>query len=168
MMKFVKESRIAASPGRVFAFHESPGALQRLTPPWERVQLIEGGKSLQPGSRVVLSVPFGPLRLRWVAEHTEYEAGRMFADRQLEGPFASWYHRHLFLDDGQDGTILRDEVEYDPPMGYLGRWFAGRLIETKLRNMFDYRHEVTRKIVESGDFPQPSRDRPVSSPMEAD
>ncbi len=168
MMKFVKESRIAASPERVFAFHESPGALQKLTPPWERVKLIEGGESLRPGSRVVLSVPLGPLRLRWVAEHTEYEAGRMFADRQIEGPFASWYHRHLFLDDGQAGTILRDEVEYDPPLGSMGRLLAGSLIESKLQKMFDYRHEITRKIVESGDFPHPRPDHPVSSPVEAD
>ena len=103
-MRFVKETRIAAPPEVVFAFHESPGAFQRLTPPWERVEMIEGGDSLKPGARVVLSTGFGPFRLRWVAEHTEYEPGRMFADRQIEGPFASWYHRHLFLDDGQGGN----------------------------------------------------------------
>ena len=55
-MHFVKESRIAAAPSAVFAFHESRGALERLTPPWEQVELVEGGDSIRPGSRVVLKV----------------------------------------------------------------------------------------------------------------
>jgi ligand-binding SRPBCC domain-containing protein len=154
-MRFVKESRIAAPPEVVFAFHESPGALQRLTPPWERVVVIEGGTSLRPGSRVVLSVALGPFRLRWIVEHTEYQPGRMFADRQVRGPFASWSHRHLFLDDGQGGTRLRDELEYQPPFGIVGRLLGGSFLDSKLRKMFDYRHETTRRIVESRGFPHP-------------
>jgi hypothetical protein len=77
----------------------------------------------------------------------------MFADRQVHGPFASWHHRHRFLDDGKGGTLLRDEVDYEPPLGWLGRRLGGRFIEEKLRKMFDYRHDATRRIVESGDFP---------------
>jgi ligand-binding SRPBCC domain-containing protein len=161
MMRFVKETRIAASPEVVFAFYESPGAFQRLTPPWERVEVIEGGSSLKPGSRLVLSAALGPFRLRWIAEHTEYEPGRMFADRQVEGPFASWYHRHFFLDDGQGGTLLRDIVDYDPPLRMVGRLLAGGLLESKLRKMFDYRHETTRRIVETGDFAHPGAAGPA-------
>lgn len=156
-MRFEKETRIAASPSVVFAFHESPGALERLTPPWERVKLVEGGDSLRPGSRVVLSIPVGPFRMSWVAEHTEYEPGRMFADRQVEGPFASWYHRHHFLDDGRGGTILRDEIDYEPPLGALGRWLGSGPIRSRLRKMFDYRHELTRRLIESGEFTVPER-----------
>ena len=152
-MRFEKESRISAPPERVFAFHESPGALQRLTPPWEKVRLVEGGDSLRPGSRVVLKTVLGPVSLRWVAEHTEYLPGRMFADRQVSGPFSSWYHRHWFLDDGEGGTLLRDEVDYQPPLGLFGRLLAGAYLRKKLRKMFDYRHEATKRIVETGDFP---------------
>jgi ligand-binding SRPBCC domain-containing protein len=150
-MLYVKESRIAAPPAAVFAFHESPGALERLTPPWERVEVIEGGTSIRPGSRVVLRTWLGPVPLRWVAEHTEYEPPRLFADRQVSGPFASWYHRHRFLDDGRGGTLLRDEVDYDAPLGWLGRRLGGGLLRHKLRRLFDYRHDVTRRIVEAGD-----------------
>ena len=139
----------------MFAFHESPGALVRLTPPWEEVELVEGGESIRPGSRVVLRTKVGPVALRWVAEHTEYEPPTSFADRQVSGPFASWYHRHLFLDDGSGGTLLRDEVDYEPPMGWLGRLFGGGYIREKLEKLFDFRHEMTRSIVISGDFPRP-------------
>jgi ligand-binding SRPBCC domain-containing protein len=150
-MRFVKESRIAAPPATVFAFYESPGALLRLTPRWKPFEL-EGGGSIRPGSRVVVKIWLGPVPIRWVAEHTAYEPGRMFADRQVSGPLAFWEHRHLFLDDGAGGTILRDEVDYEPPLGWLGRRFGGHFLEEKLRLLFDYRHETTRRIVESGDF----------------
>ncbi|MFO0909904.1 MAG: SRPBCC family protein [Isosphaeraceae bacterium] len=149
-MRFVKQSRIAASPEKVFAFHEAPGALERLTPPWEQVRLVEGGTSIQPGSRVVIETRVAGIPLRWVAEHTEYEHGRLFADRQVSGPFARWYHRHWFLDDGCGGTLLRDEIDCEPPLGRLGQLVAGRSIEQKLQRMFDYRHEATRRLVEEG------------------
>jgi ligand-binding SRPBCC domain-containing protein len=152
-MRFIKESRVAASPATVFAFHESRGALQRLTPPWERVEVVEGGESIRPGSRVVVRTWLGPVPMRWIAEHTEYDPPHGFADRQVSGPFASWYHRHRFLPDGSGGTLLRDEVDYEPPLGVLGRRLGGGFLESKLQQLFDFRHETTRRIVEAGDFP---------------
>ncbi len=151
-MQFVKETRIAVSPEVVFAFHESRGALARLTPPWEKVKVVEGGTSIQVGSRVVLQTMLGPIALNWVAEHMEYDPPRMFADRQVSGPFASWYHRHLMIDDGQGGTLLRDEVEYEPPLGWIGNLVAGGYLRRKLQKMFDYRHAKTKEIIESGEF----------------
>jgi len=152
-MCFLKESHINATPAQVFAFYESPGAFLKLSPPWEHVELIEGGQSLRPGSRLVLRTRVGPLTVDWVAEHTEYERGRLFADRQVRGPFRQWYHRHWFLEDPAGGTRLRDEVDYEPPLGLLGQWLGSSFLQKKLERLFDYRHEVTKRIVESGDFP---------------
>jgi ligand-binding SRPBCC domain-containing protein len=152
-MRFVKESRIAAPIDRVFAFHETPDALIRLTPPWEKVEIEKGGGSIRPGSRVVLITRFGPFRLRWIAEHLEYDPPNLFADRQVSGPFASWYHRHIFRSEGTNATILRDEIEYQLPLGRLGRVFGGPMIAAKLQRMFDYRHDQTKKNLESGYIP---------------
>jgi ligand-binding SRPBCC domain-containing protein len=160
MHHFVKESRIAAAPGVVFAFHEGPGALEKLTPPWEKVTVVESPGTLTPGTRAVLRTKVGPFAMEWVAEHTEYEPGRMFADRQVRGPFAYWYHRHWFLDDGRGGTLLRDEVDYRPPLGMIGEFLGARFLDSKLKKMFDYRHEATNTTAlscsptASGDFGQ--------------
>ena len=126
---------------------------RRLTPPWEKVELESGGDSIRVGSRVVLKSRLGPIPLRWVAEHVEYDPPHRFADIRRSGPFAKWHHSHQFLDDGQGGTILRDVVDYEVPLGAVGRFLGEGLVRSKLDRMFDYRHEVTRKIVESGDFP---------------
>jgi len=125
--QYVKQTKIKASPDVVFRFHESPDALQHLIPPWENMKLVDSSGSLLPGSRVVLRGRLGVIPIQWIAIHTEYDPPHLFADRQESGPFAYWYHRHRFLDDGQGGTLLRDEVEYAVPLGVIGRWLGGWL-----------------------------------------
>lgn len=83
--RFLKQSIIAAPQTQVFAFHEDPQALAMLTPPWESVTIVQPPRSLQVGVKAILVMKFGPFKKRWVAEHTEYDPPRLFADRQLEG-----------------------------------------------------------------------------------
>lgn len=149
-MTYVKESNIKAAPEEVFRFHESSEALRLLIPPWENMKVVQSSGSLVPGSKVVLAGNVVGIPVRWVAVHTEYDPPRLFADRQQSGPFAYWYHRHQFLDDGQGGTLLRDEVEFLPFLGIVGEWLGGWFIRRKLERMFAYRHETTRRLIESG------------------
>ena len=62
----------------------------------------------------------------------------------VKGPFAHWHHRHLILDH-PGGSMLRDEIEYLPRGGFLGRWVDGLAVRPQLRRLFDFRHEVTRR-----------------------
>lgn len=147
-MKFVKESIIKASPEKVFAFHELPDAIYRLMPPWEKSKVIQAAKGLRVGERAIIEAKiFGLFTARWIAEHTAYDPPHMFEDTQISGPFKSWRHRHI-ISLHAEGATLRDEIEYEPPFGFLGRPFAPLLIEPKLQKLFDYRHEVTRKWAE--------------------
>jgi ligand-binding SRPBCC domain-containing protein len=147
-MKFVKESLIRATPERVFAFHELPDALARLTPPWERTRVLRAAPDLRVGSRAVVETRlFGLVPVRWVAEHTAYDPPRMFEDVQLQGPFRAWVHTHRVLPH-ENGSLLRDEIDFEPPLRALGRLAAPILIEPRLRRLFDYRHRVTREWCE--------------------
>lgn len=147
-MKFVKQSVIKAARERVFAFHELPDALERLMPPWEKAQIIKKPGSLQVGSRAIVVVKlFGLVSKQWIAEHTAYEPPRMFEDTQISGPFKSWRHRHV-IEPHAEGAILRDEIEFEPPLGFLGKLAAPVAVLPKLKKMFEYRHQVTRKWCE--------------------
>ena len=55
-MRFIHESVIRATPDRVFAFHELPDALPRLTPPWERGHVVALPRSLQVGEQTVVEI----------------------------------------------------------------------------------------------------------------
>lgn len=150
-MQFVKETIIKASPEKVFAFHELPDAFERLVPPWENAKVIQKADISKIGSQAIIEMKvLGLFPARWVAEHTKYEPPRMFEDVQISGPFASWRHQHIILTH-EDGAILRDEIEYEPPLSFLGELAAPFAVVPKLEKMFAYRHEVTRKWCEEGE-----------------
>jgi len=141
---FVKESVIRAAPERVFAFHELPDALARLTPPWERARVIQAARIDEVGSVAIIETRlFGVIPSRWVARHTLYDPPRAFEDLQESGPFKYWRHRHTVLPHA-GGATLRDEIEYEPPLSFLGRLAEPFLVTPRLERVFAYRHEVTR------------------------
>jgi ligand-binding SRPBCC domain-containing protein len=147
-MRFVKESFISASPERVFAFHELPDAFERLLPPWENVNVLQKADISRIGSQAIIGQKiFGIVPSRWVAEHTVYDPPYSFEDVQISGPFASWRHKHI-IEPHAEGALLRDEIEFEPPMWFLGKLAAPLLIVPKLEKMFEFRHKVTREWCE--------------------
>ena len=147
-MRFVKESVMRASPERVFAFHEQPDVLNLLLPPWESARVIQTAKISEVGTNAIIETRIlGPIKTRWVAQHTLYDPPHVFEDVQMKGPFRSWRHRHI-VEAHAEGAILRDEIDYEPPLGFLGRALAPLLVERRLQKLFDYRHEVTRRWCE--------------------
>ncbi|MGI8918975.1 MAG: SRPBCC family protein [Pyrinomonadaceae bacterium] len=147
-MHFIKESLIQASPERVFAFHEQDNALELLSPPWETARVIQPARISDIGSRAIIETNIiGPIKTRWIAEHTIYQPPHLFEDVQIQGPFRSWRHRHI-ITAHPEGATLSDEIEYEPPFGILGRGLAPLLIERRLCKLFEYRHQVTREWCE--------------------
>jgi ligand-binding SRPBCC domain-containing protein len=142
VQRFCKQSEILAPPAAVFAWHEQPGAVERLTPPWERVEMVQRATGLQVGARVIFKVYTGPFWRRWIAEHTEYHPPHLFADVQRQGPFAYWHHCHRFEPTARGTTLMTDEIDYALPLGRLGELFGGAFARARLQQMFDYRHQV--------------------------
>ena len=146
MLTFVKESVLPASVEQVFAFHERPDAFALLQPPWDRVEILRPPVSLEVGTQVELRTKIGLFWIRILAEHVAYEKNHCFEDVMRKGPFAHWHHKHLFYPHAE-GCRLRDEIEYAPPLGWLGRLVDPIVVRPKLARLFDYRHEVTRREV---------------------
>jgi len=98
---FVATSRISASAETVFDWHEAPGAFEQLTPPGERVRVVQHQGGIRDGARVSLRVgpepfPLGP-QASVLEDAIEYElplgtigwlVGRLFAQRKLKRLFA--------------------------------------------------------------------------------
>ncbi|MCA9691593.1 MAG: SRPBCC family protein [Nannocystaceae bacterium] len=143
MKRFVYESVIPAPVADVFAFHERPDALALLTPPWERVEIVQPPTSLEVGVVVILRQRLGPIPLEIVAEHVAYEKNARFEDVMRRGPFRRWHHRHLFFEH-EDGCLLRDEIDYALP---IERIVDRLLVRPRLQRLFEHRHAVTRRVV---------------------
>ncbi|MGB7344314.1 MAG: TIGR01777 family oxidoreductase [Pirellulaceae bacterium] len=131
-----------------FAYHDRPGALDRLIPPWENAKVERSDGSLAVGSRVVLKTWLFGVPIRWTAEHTLYEPPKMFADTQVSGPFAKWDHQHIFDAAGDEQCVIQDRISYRLPMGFVGKLFGGGMARRTIESMFAYRHHVTRYDLE--------------------
>jgi ligand-binding SRPBCC domain-containing protein len=142
---FAYSSSISVPVEKVFAFHERPDALERLTPPWAPVHVLRREGGIMPGGLVELALAVGPFRLRWVARHTAYEQNWLFEDIQETGPFRRWRHRHEFNPEN-GGARLTDRVEFSLPLAPLSDWLFAWTVRLLLSRLFRYRHETTRNF----------------------
>lgn len=144
MPVFRKASQLPCSVEDAFAWHERPGALERLSVPWDTVEILSRQGGIRDGDRIELKIGKGPFASRWVAEHHDYRPPHQFADLQVSGPFASWDHAHLFRPIDQDHCELVDQIEYRLPYGPLGAIAGSGHVASKLERIFRYRHDVTK------------------------
>ncbi len=132
-----------------YAWHGRPGALERLTPPWENLEVVEPAAGLADGSRTVLRVREGLIPIRWVARYRDVIAGRQFVDVQEEGPFTRWTHLHKFEPRADDTCAMTDRIEYVPPLGPAGAVAASLLLKRRIKRLLSYRHELLRADLEA-------------------
>lgn len=142
LTQFVHRSRIPGGADSAFLWHTRPGALQRLTPPWEQVQILSSDNEIRDGSIVSLRTRIGPLAVHWQVRHQDLISGKQFRDVQIHGPFAHWSHLHRFTAAGADAFQMEDVIDFAPPGGPLGRRVLGSMINARLERLFRYRHTI--------------------------
>jgi len=160
MTTYERSVRVFAPMDRVWEFHSTERGLEALTPGWMnlRVEEVRGPDGepdpevLEAGARIRSSIrPFGiGPRQEWVSEivaREHREGSAYFRDVMADGPFREWTHTHLFYADGET-TLLRDSVEYELPLGALGR-AAGPFAKIGFEPLFRHRHRKTRELLES-------------------
>ena len=118
----ISVSSVVPSPiEEVFAWHERPGALARLLPPWQPVWIKHEATNLRDDD-AQLSLPGG---LVWVATHEDYDRPHRFVDRLSSLPLR-WRHEHRFEPVGPARTRVVDNVDTPVPARVLRAMFAYR------------------------------------------
>ena len=136
------------SAAALFRWHCRPEAFTDLLPPGDSTA-VERLAQIRNGEEMVLRVGVGPLRLRWVSKIYDVVPDRQFRDLQISGPFRFWLHSHLMHPIDDRHSALEDRVTFALRGGHLAHFFGGWLVRLKLTRMFRYRHQVTRRLVQS-------------------
>lgn len=126
----------------VAEFHRDTRALRRLSPPPVYVQLHRIDPMAE-GSISEFTLWFGPLPIRWTAQHSSVDPLLGFTDTQIHGPMKSWIHTHKFSEERIGFTRISEHIEYDHFEGARG--ILTRLLFTPfgLRMTFLYRKFAT-------------------------
>ena len=143
MLNFQYSSLINATVETVWQFHERPDILELLTPPWQPVKIVRREGGLDVGAISEFRLSLAGIPVPWISTHIECEANRLFVDRQTDGPMESWVHRHEFMPENGK-TRLTDAIAYEIPGGWLAEFCLGWWVNSRLRDMFRYRHKVTK------------------------
>jgi uncharacterized protein (TIGR01777 family) len=139
MPLYERESPIAAPAPKVFEWHTRPGAFQRLTPPWEKIEFLKA-ESIRDGHEASFQTHIGPFHATWLARYKEYVEGRQFVDEQVRGPFARWVHTHKVIPEINSTCLMKDQIDYEIPWGQNKGWIA-RWVARRLDRLFRFRHE---------------------------
>lgn len=142
---FTHRSHVEAPAQEVFNWHKRPGALERLTPEWEPLEVVSRTGGIQPGDRVEIKTSTWGIPLRMLIEHRDYIEGQQFRDVQIKGPFKTWIHTHRVQPVDADSCDIIDTIEYDPPLGALGRTFAQSYVRKMVGRLFADRHRRLRE-----------------------
>jgi uncharacterized protein (TIGR01777 family) len=139
------EQWVRRTPAEVFPFFCDPQNLEKLTPPFLHFRVLGmSTPEIGVGTRIDYRLSLHGLPVRWQSRVDAWEPDRRFVDSQTRGPYASWHHTHTF-EPCDDGTVLRDQVRYEVPLGALGALIAGGRVARDVQEIFAFRR---RKIAE--------------------
>src|SRR5690348_7422762 len=139
MPTYSRSVELPHSRADVWAWHLRPGALARLTPPFESSEVLSSG-GVVDGARVEVRAGILPwVDSVWTMEHYDVVAPERFRDRMLRGPFERWEHLHGFEAASPTTTRATDEITWQLPLGALGS-IADGMVRHRLDRMFAYRH----------------------------
>jgi len=141
---FERSVLLAAPPEEVYAFHEDPRNIVKISPPSLRVEKVECTVPARVGEEFRLRVSQFGLPLEWIGYWDEAVPCSRLVDGARKSPFRHWRHHHLFA-KAPGGTLMTDRVEYALPFSLLGRLLNATVMRLVFAAMFAARHRATRK-----------------------
>lgn len=131
------EVELPASLDEVFAFFADAKNLAVLTPDWLNFKILSDLPiEMKKGARIDYQLNWHGLPMKWQSEIAEWRPNERFVDRQLKGPYHSWWHEHLFFDLAGEATLMRDRVLYSVPGG---RMIHKLIVKKDVKKIFEYR-----------------------------
>jgi hypothetical protein len=143
---------VSADLEEVFAFFAEPANLEAITPPWLNFEIVSAtGARVRVGTELEYRLRWQGMPMSWRSRISEYERNAHFADEMLRGPYARWYHLHLF-EARPGGVEMVDRIEYELPLGPLGRLVHRLVVGPQLEAIFDYRRDTIARIFQGEGF----------------
>lgn len=130
---------------QVFPFFQKPENLSRLTPDHLHFQILTPSPvSMHTGSVIDYVITLFGMEMHWTTMISEYKPPYRFVDVQLRGPYAFWYHTHLFEEADDGGVWMTDEVHYALPFDWIGELVHFLWVKKELEHIFNFRAHIVK------------------------
>jgi ligand-binding SRPBCC domain-containing protein len=148
MHTYKAEQFLPISLEKAWAFFSSPKNLSVITPPSMEFKILSNleGEGIYEGMLIDYRVkPMLGIPVRWQTEISDVKENYSFTDEQLTGPYKIWKHTHTFTAK-EDGVLMTDVIQYELPLGWLGKIVEKIIVRDKIKSIFDYRKNILTKI----------------------
>ena len=137
------ELLVAEPREEVFEFFADAFQLETITPPWLHFSVQTPRPIVMtPGTLIDYRLRLHGVPVRWRSKISSWEPPYQFVDEQVKGPYRYWHHLHTFEEVDQ-GTLVRDIVNYAIPLGFL---MHPLLVRGDLVKIFSFRRETMSRI----------------------
>jgi len=147
MLNFEKSTYIKCQINELFDFHLDSQNLTKITPTNIKVKLLTPDFKAQEGEILRLISIKNFIPISWVVKIEKLNKPNILVDKAVKSPFKYWEHQHIFIDHG-NFCELKDVVIYEMPFGFIGK-LLNPLIHKDLNSIFDFRHKITKQILEN-------------------
>lgn len=146
MKSFEKVSLINCDIEKLFNFHLDMNNLKVITPLDTKVELLNKDFIPHEGGIVKIKSIKNFIPTTWEVKIEKLDSPNILVDVAIKSPFKYWKHSHVFI---KKGSIceLKDIVAYELPFGKFGELF-NFFIQKELKGMFDFRHKITKGLLE--------------------
>lgn len=134
-------------------FFSSAKNLALITPPELDFKILTEltGEEIYEGMLINYTVkPLFGIPLKWETEICKVQKPLFFTDRQLKGPYKLWEHTHSYA-EVNGGVMMKDEVKYQLPFGFLGDIAHALIVRKKVEHIFSFRREVLKSIFKNNE-----------------
>lgn len=146
MKTIVKISTIKCGLDDLFEFHLDSSNISKITPKDTKVELLNEDAIAYEGKVVKIKTTKFFIPTYWEVKIEKLDKPNVLVDVALKSPFKYWKHQHIFTKK-DDLCELKDIIEYEMPFGFLGSLIEP-LIVHDIKNMFEYRHQKTKELLE--------------------
>lgn len=146
-----REQQLNCDVKTAWDFFSSPNNLSRITPTDMGFTVLTKDTDQELYEGMIINYTVSPLfhiPLKWQTRIKQVNRDKSFMDFQEKGPYKYWNHFHEFIPNDK-GVLMKDTVDYELPLGFLGTIVHRLLVQKKLKNIFDFRYQVLEKMFNS-------------------
>lgn len=142
--QLLREQQLNCSIERAWEFFSAAKNLSLITPEDMNFTVLTDLKNDEIFEGMIIDYHVSPIfkiKMKWQTEILNVDFQKSFIDFQVKGPYKLWQHYHEFIEN-DEGVLVKDIVDYELPMGFLGEVAHNLFVKKKLDHIFDYRKEV--------------------------
>jgi ligand-binding SRPBCC domain-containing protein len=144
----IREQELPGTPEAVFAVFADARALEAITPPILRFEVVTPGEiEMRVGTLIAYRLRLHGVPISWLTSIQAWDPPHRFVDQQVRGPYAFWHHTHELFSSGAARTRMRDTVRYAIGFGPLGELAHRLLVRRDLEAIFDFRRQKVAEML---------------------